>query len=391
MKLSIDQQKCKEAVIDWYKSSRKKQFITLGGYAGTGKTTLIATISQDLRKINKKISIAFCSYTGKATQVFKHKLEEQKAISPSDSISTIHSLIYSPILNLDEEIAGWKLKDEIKADLIIVDESSMLSESIWNDLTSYNLPIIAVGDHGQLPPIEGKFNLMEKPQLRLEKIHRQAEENPIIKWSIVAREEGEIPIISEYSEHGVVKKFSRRDPDSQEEIGDLLESFNEDLLVLCGYNWTRLKLNEHIRKSRGNFTEKPIIDERVICLRNNHEENIYNGMLGRILKINEAEKGWYFAEIEMDGESSNYTGLISVEQFNNPKSMNFTNNRSKIMKGDLFDFGYALTVHKSQGSQSPKVLLFEERFKSMDDDMWRRWLYTGITRAENELYIVGRE
>jgi len=93
----------------------------------------------------------------------------------------------------------------------------------------------------------------------------------------------------------------------------------------------------------------------------------------------------------MDGESSNYTGLISVEQFNNPKSMNFTNNRSKIMKGDLFDFGYALTVHKSQGSQSPKVLLFEERFKSMDDDMWRRWLYTGITRAENELYIVGRE
>jgi len=59
------------------------------------------------------------------------------------------------------------------------------------------------------------------------------------------------------------------------------------------------------------------------------------------------------------------------------------------MKGDLFDFGYALTVHKAQGSQAKKVILFEERFSKMDDTDWKRWLYTAITRAEEELLIFG--
>jgi len=55
--------------------------------------------------------------------------------------------------------------------------------------------------------------------------------------------------------------------------------------------------------------------------------------------------------------------------------------------GDLFDFGYALTVHKAQGSQAKRVILFEERFPKMTDDEWKRWLYTAVTRAEEELYI----
>ena len=57
------------------------------------------------------------------------------------------------------------------------------------------------------------------------------------------------------------------------------------------------------------------------------------------------------------------------------------------MRGDLFDFGYALTVHKAQGSQAKRVILFEERFSQMTDDEWRRWLYTAVTRAEEELFI----
>ena len=59
------------------------------------------------------------------------------------------------------------------------------------------------------------------------------------------------------------------------------------------------------------------------------------------------------------------------------------------MKGDLFDFGYALTVHKAQGSQAKRVILFEERFKQMSNLDWRRWLYTAVTRAEEELIILG--
>ncbi len=69
----------------------------------------------------------------------------------------------------------------------------MVSEDIFRDLTSYGIDILAVGDHGQLPPIEGKFSLMSDPILRLEKIHRQAADNPIINLSMQIRENGKIP------------------------------------------------------------------------------------------------------------------------------------------------------------------------------------------------------
>ena len=83
------------------------------------------------------------------------------------------------------------------------------------------------------------------------------------------------------------------------------------------------------------------------------------------------------------------SGLIYAPQFGAERGINFTKERKHSLTGDLFDFGYALTVHKAQGSQAKKVVMFEERFTRMDDEMWRRWLYTGVTRAEEELYLFG--
>ncbi|KKQ71073.1 MAG: Exodeoxyribonuclease V, partial [Candidatus Shapirobacteria bacterium GW2011_GWE2_38_30] len=146
-----------------------------------------------IREENKKIRVAFASFTGKATRVLRGKLAEMETVYKEDSIGTIHSLIYSPIVDTKKNIVGWKKKDEIEADLIVIDEGSMVDGTIWGDLVSYGLPIVVVGDHGQLPPIRGDFNLMERPMVKLEKIHRQAEKNPIIKVSMLAREEGKIP------------------------------------------------------------------------------------------------------------------------------------------------------------------------------------------------------
>lgn len=386
--LSPDQQHVLDKILLWFKKDKgKKQYITLGGYAGTGKTTLISVLRQKLAKVDKDLKVGFVSYTGKAVRVLKIKLKEQKVILADDSVSTIHALIYSPLVNEREEIIGWQTKDEIESNLIIVDEASMVDEMIWHHLLAYKVPIIVVGDHGQLPPIKGNFNLMEEPELRLEQIHRQAKQNPIIGLSIQAREHGLIRI-GKYS--GAVRKFSPEDFDTQEAMGEMLLNFNKDTLILCGYNWTRRKLNNHIRASLGFENPHPQSGDRVICLRNNHKERIYNGMLGTIIRIKKKDLNWYEAEIEMDGEDINYQGLISVEQFNSEKPMNFTEKRSQIMAGDLFDFGYALTVHKAQGSQSKRVILFEERFKQMTDDSWKRWLYTAVTRAEEELYIFER-
>ncbi|HBA59911.1 MAG TPA: ATP-binding protein, partial [Elusimicrobia bacterium] len=174
MELSGDQQKALEQLLSWYGSPERSAFITLGGYAGTGKTTLIAIFKNELARLDKSTRIAFCSYTGKAAQNLKNKLKEAGALNVKDSVSTIHGLIYNPREGAGGVIAGWDRKEELERSLIIVDEASMVDGLIWNDLLSYNIPIIAVGDHGQLPPIAGSFNLMEKPQLLLTQIHRQA-------------------------------------------------------------------------------------------------------------------------------------------------------------------------------------------------------------------------
>lgn len=387
LEISHDQEKALSSLLHWFKQEVKpKQFITLGGYAGTGKTTLIAILRNELTKMNNSLKVGFASYTGKAARVLKGKLTEQNAIAKQDTIGTIHSLIYSPVVNDKEEIIGWKPKDELDRQLIIIDEGSMVDNIIWTHLLSYNIPIIVVGDHGQLPPIRGNFNLMQNPELKLEEIHRQARNNPIIGLSIQAREHGMVKA-GNYGEG--VKKYSRDDYEFQEAQNDLLSGFTNDTLILCGYNNTRIKLNTYIRNNLGFVGPHPTGGDRVICLRNNHKKQIFNGMLGTILTISKYDDDWYSAEIAMDGDELTYSGLIATTQFDSKEALNFTDKRAQIMAGDLFDFGYALTVHKAQGSQAKRVILFEERFAKMSDDQWKRWLYTAVTRAEEELYIFG--
>lgn len=386
MELSGDQQKALAELLSWYKDPDKSRFITLGGYAGTGKTTLISIFKNELARLDKGIRIAFCSYTGKAAQNLKNKLKEAGALSVKDSVSTIHGLIYNPREDSSGQIAGWDRKEELERHLIIVDEASMVDGQIWNDLLSYEIPIVAVGDHGQLPPISGNFNLMEKPQLLLTQIHRQAAENPIIRVSEFARTTGLVPPMK----YGAgVYKYLKEDSDAQEKTGELLEAYSPETLILCGYNNTRNRINQHIRASRGYENPAPASGDRVICLRNNHKKGIFNGMLGTITGIAPAQKDWYEAGIQLDDREKPYEGLIYAPQFNAKTGVNFTKDRKLAMQGDLFDFGYALTVHKAQGSQAKRVIMFEERFAQMDDGMWRRWLYTGITRAEEELYLFG--
>jgi exodeoxyribonuclease-5 len=331
------------------------------------------------------MKVGFVSYTGKAARVLRNKLKEAKVLLSDDTVGTIHSLIYSPVVNEKEEIVGWKQKEEIDRDLIVIDEASMVDETIWLHLLSYKIPIVVVGDHGQLPPISGSFHLIASPELELVEIHRQAQNNPIIALSIQARQNGDIrPGV--YGDF--VRKFSKEDSDSQETVSELLANYSPDTLILCGYNKTRKRLNLHIRNTLGFTSPIPQIGDRVICLRNNHEKHIFNGMTGTLLKIEDENPVWYKTEIQMDGEDSIYKGLISKDQFMSDSALNFTDKRSRIMAGDLFDFGYALTVHKAQGSQAKRVILFEERFSKMDDEAWRRWLYTAVTRAEEELYII---
>ncbi|PIR43613.1 hypothetical protein COV24_01830 [candidate division WWE3 bacterium CG10_big_fil_rev_8_21_14_0_10_32_10] len=384
--LSKDQERILQILMRWYNKKFPTPFLTVGGYAGTGKTTLISIFSNEIHRIDKKIKIAFVSYTGKAARVLQNKLNEAKAVFKTDRVSTIHSLIYSPIESKNGIIIGWKLKDDVPFNLIVVDEASMVDEKIWKDLLSYKIPILAFGDIGQLPPIGSTFNLMASPHLRLDQIHRQAENNPIIDLSIRARTNGFIP----YGTFGTnIKKLKKGDYDVFDLLDDIFTDTSKNTLILCGYNNTRVKLNNYIRGKLGFESELPQRGDKVICLRNNHEKEIFNGMRGIIEKINSHDENWYNTSIQIEDSYGLYEGKIYKKQFNNLEPINFTKNRMLAMGGDLFDFGYALTVHKAQGSQAERVVLFEERFSRMDDNDWKRWLYTAVTRAEKELIIIG--
>lgn len=388
MDISADKKLALKTILNWYsKESQVKQFITLGGYAGTGKTTLIAVLRKILFKENPKLKVAFAAFTGKAARVLSNYLKDSDVLYKKDSIGTIHSLIYSVIENDHHEIVGWKRKEDLKADLIIIDEASMVDQKIWLDLLSYNVPILAVGDHGQLPPVSGQFNLMENPEIKLEEIHRQVADNPIIKLSIAARKYGKIKV-GNYGKG--VRKLDRNDPESQEIIENYLQNYNHDTLILCGYNNTRVKLNNYLRTLLGFESPLPQAGDRVICLRNKHQKGIFNGMMGTLERVTSKDENFYEVKIAFDDEEQIFEGLAVKKQFGSNAALNFGREfRALTLKGELFDFAYAITVHKAQGSQASRVILFEERFKQMSDTDWKRWLYTAVTRAEDELIILG--
>jgi exodeoxyribonuclease-5 len=385
--VSKDQRAALEAIAQWLRSP--SDFITLGGYAGTGKTTMLAIIRKLLAKsktkANKNIRIAFASFTGRATQNLHNTLKRLNALSGKDSCSTIHSLLYYQIVDKNGSHVGWRKRNKLDFDLIIIDEASMVTRELWQDLLSYQIPIIAVGDHGQLPPVGESFNLMEKPQLRLEKIHRQAVGDPILDLATKARLGEPIP----YQRFSAkVKKIRQQSEDAAELLENTLAVDRGDALLLVGRNKTRVMLNAKARIARGYETQQPIVRDKVVCLRNVYENEdgaVYNGMLGEISFLENHDQHRYRAEIIFPDDERNFTGFINKSQFGSPTTMD----RKKIKEhtGDLFDFGYALTVHKAQGSQARKVLLFDESYCFKEDAA--KWLYTGITRAEEELYILG--
>jgi len=388
MDYSTDQQKILNHLLKW-STQNDSAFITVGGYAGTGKTTLIGAFRQELQRRSPQIKVGFACYTGKASQILKQKLQEQNAVYPDDFCGTIHSLIYSPMVDDEGKITSWRRNLEIPYQLLVIDEASMITEEIWSDLCSYHLPIIAVGDHGQLPPIGGEFNLMQNPQLRLEQLHRHAQGNPIIEIATLARTTGAIPY---QTFSPTVKKIPRNSDEVNDLCENLLSSVNSDVLLLCGNNWTRTALNKRVRQLRAYESTQPQLHESLICLKNNYTAEggpIYNGMIGQLEKLTVAGDDWYEVEIYFPDQDQLYQGKISQHQFNQEKVIETVKSLPRSLIGDRFDFGYALTVHKAQGSQAETVMVFEERSKYWDQEQWQRWLYTAVTRAVKNLYIVG--
>lgn len=362
IKLTEEQEIAVESVVNWFhfEKTKKKKFV-LAGLAGTGKSSILPFI---IKKIDlTDVNVACVAYTGMASLVMNRK--------GMKNAQTIHSLIYEMQTVIDNE--GNVSKEFVKRNyinhdikLIICDEASMVSVKIQNDLESFRIPVLYIGDHGQLPPISNaSSNILLKPDIKLETIHRQALENPIISLAHMAREGNHIP----YGKYG----------DNVLKIR--LENLKESSMVsadqlLCGLNSTRRTINKQFREIYGYKGLYPNKNDKLICLNNNWKKGLINGMTGICEEyiIKQRKLSFY-------NEINEWKDLII-------DPIIFEGGKAEYVKNvDQFDYGYCVTVHKFQGSQADKIILFDEKMNN-DVDYYAKWLYTGITRAVEKLIIV---
>jgi len=404
MELSKEQQLIVDEASYWYRNNLSvlsADELIIVGHAGTGKSTIIPYIIKDIRKYKKGVRVGVAALTGKAVSVIKKKISE--VINSSwDSISTIHGLMYIPEYKIDSKgrkvLSKWVRKREIDVDLIIIDEGSMINQVLWNDLRSYNVPIIIIGDHGQLPPIGGNFNLMNRPNFTLTEIHRQSLGNPIINLSTKIRQTGQL-LVPHPSQNQQVFGLDWRDPVCQAIFNQKINWNDKGIICLCGYNSSRVKLNTKIRSLLQYTLKEPYPDERIMCLKNNYNSGIMNGQLSSVVWTLPYERDLLNLTIQIDGDDDFYEciahdGCFGKEKYDDVFGIQFHKvykrqiEESNCDSIDLFDFGYATTVHKSQGSEWDKVVLFVQRNKYQEDDQWRRWLYTAVTRAKEKLFVI---
>lgn len=399
--LTADQIAADKLIQDWFLHSTKQIFV-LAGYAGTGKTTLLKhTVCETLGLVPDE-SAAFVTPTGKAATVL---------IRSGITATTLHRLIYQSITQEQEiEVNGKKVKIEklifkrresidksIK--LIVLDEASMVSDSVLFDLMGFGVKMLLCGDNAQLPPVEGLNTYLQQPDYTLTAIVRQQLDNPIIRLSQMAREGKYIP----YGKYGdSVAVNSKR-----LFIGERRKNyFLKADQIICGTNKTRTSINAEIRSFK-RLGQLPATDDKLICVLNNWEQyidrdyrfNLVNGIIGTAYDpFYDSNTGIGFMQFKPD-----FLDELCPEAIPFDTGI-FTQNRYLFKHGDYFErfdengepvgaftlnrfeYGYCISCHKAQGSEYDNVIVIDESYAFKEDK--NRWLYTAITRAKKKLILL---
>ncbi len=411
-------------IVDWYRNPHRKQPVfRLFGYAGSGKSTITAHAIEALGLVSKNRDgivpggVLFAAYTGKAALVMTRK---------GTPASTIHSLIYRVSEATPEEIARvekeaadlrtsmgtlppaeqlfamerlkrleLRLADIYQprfvlneqslvreAELIVLDEVSMVGPEMAADLLAFGKPILVLGDPGQLPPIKGAGAFTDAPpDVMLTEIHRQASESAIIRLATMARQGEPIP----YGGHDDHVWKMRRSEVAAEQ---LLRGGQ----VICGRNATRLQLNAAMKHAAGFAGAHPEgRGEKIICLKNRHDLGLINGMFVSLGDI-QHEGHLSFSATVTTEDGTSLAGRHRFYKSHYDDHVAFDSERArrdwKDMRGLIETvWGYAITCHKAQGSQWENVVIFDDGLGRTAEDR-SRWLYTAITRAERGLAIL---
>ena len=403
MELSDTQHEVVRKAAEWWNNGNPlKQTFRLFGVAGSGKSTLAEYIVEALDLGNIQVA----TFSGKAAHVLRTK--------GFPDARTIHNLIYRPIekgrgrvpqllediehLRRDgapqemidriiEEIRrekdglrqpAWSLNpdsDLLYAQILILDEVSQIPENIAKDLLSFGKPLLVLGDPAQLPPIKGTGYFMSEPDVFMTEVHRQAKDSAVLRMATIVREGGRLQPGVYEDVSGLHSEVVSR-PDADRLIGcDML---------LVGRNATRHKTNSWIRKRNDRKSFLPEQGEKLVCLRNRGEYGIMNGAIYQATK-DSTDIDHQFALACILSED--------IPELGEQEMMI----HKRLLGGDpaaldpwewndaqAFDWGYAITTHKAQGSSWPHVAIKDEwNFANHS-----AWLYTACTRASKFVYLV---
>lgn len=432
---------------------RVERYGCLIGAAGTGKTTtvkqLIKELEQQYGSITSKdsvVSACFCSFTGRAVQMLKRALPEHY----HPLAATIHATLgYKPTEEeyFNEKLREWKLRkvfrpsftaaNKLPYKIIIVDEAGTVPIHLWNELFAAapdGARIILIGDINQLPPVSGRsvlgFAMINWPTFALEKIHRQAADNPVIanahnvlqgkmpvpsgdKFAMMQLPDGSmgakkqtLATIQYLHKNGIFDPM--RDalivPQNKSNIGqvelnmELVRYFNPPeksprIIIKAGYI--------HVTYSIG---------DKVMLLANNNNLGLTNGQIGVVTDIvrNANYRGEAVAEsvdkFEGELDINDFDSVVDDIIINDKEEENESERQaSHIMKirfqnyHDDVDFttagdfkkishAYAFTCHKSQGGEYPVVVILLHSANHIM--LSREWLYTAITRAKEKVILL---
>ncbi len=348
--LSPQQTKALESIQGFLRSGTKQHF-TLHGLAGSGKTTVLAEIA------HQNPNAILCTLTGKAASVLRDKTGLPAC--------TIHSAFYR-LKEILRTKAGkrdlrWEQtygRGDLAGGVILLDECSMVNEAMARDILATGARVVACGDPGQLPPVSGR-QFFDAPDFYLSEIHRQALESPIIRQAHAVRATGA------YEADGPEFRVAAIAQDNELLAADV---------ILTWTHKTRKAANAEMRRLHGFWMPQPQMGEPVMCLRNQPNLGIYNGAV------------YQLARKVLDGDASisiNVDGDVVEVPFATFEGLRMATH-PEAKDAVPFGFGYAMTVHKAQGSEWPSVILIDE-YRHNDR---AQWLYTAITRAASKILVV---